>query len=218
MKEQISRKTFEERIGARIPTITGEINCVVPMKDIIEIAEIHLMPKPYLETLLRNVTLEGDQNCYPYRHAVIEYGRIDPHMLHIGQTFVERSKYQRLIESLSNLFEGFHSNQGFAKCTSLIVIGYTNEKKLVVAHYLTPLIEVHGRHNLIDGVHRNYITRSIGTTIESITLREVACPPPCDFKDWNNVKVVEQKPPREERFKNLNTYYFRNLGWAGIDG
>lgn len=218
MKEPINRKLFEDRIGIRIPTIPGEIHCVVPMKDIMHIEAIHLMPKAYLETLIRNVTLEGDPSCFPYKNADIEYGRIDPHMLHVGQTFVERGKYQKLIESLSNLFGGFHSNQGFAKCTSLIVIGYTNEGKLVVAHYLTPIIEVHSRHNLIDGVHRNFITRAIGTTIESITLRGIETPPPCTFQSWENVTVVEKKPPREERFKDLNTFYFRNLGWAGIDG
>lgn len=218
MKEKISRKAFEERIGAKIPMTPGRIKCVVPMKDIVTIEAIHVMSKSYLETLLRNVTLEGDPTCFPYKYASFEYGRIDPHMLHIGQTFVERGKYQRLVENLSNLFGKFHTNQGFAKCTSLIIIGYTDRGLLAIAHYLTPIIEFHARHNLIDGVHRNFITRAIGTTIESITTREVDAPPPCDFQSWDNVQVVEQKPPREERFKNLNTFYFRNLGWAGIDG
>lgn len=219
MKDQISRSVFTKRTGLTIPIIPSNINCIVPMKEVTHIEQLLAMPRTYLEGLLRSITLEGDTTIHPYKDAVIELGRIDPRLLLVGQTFIERSKYQRLIENLSDLFGEFCTTRGFAKCTAYIVIGRTAEGRQVIAHYLPPIIEVHsGKSCLIDGVHRNYNTMSIGTTIEAIVLREVDCPPPCDFDAWKNVKVVDQKPPREERFINLNTALFRNLGWSGIDG
>jgi len=218
MKGSIIRSEFEARTGLRIPAISLDINCIVPLKDIVKIIDLKIMPEQYLEALLRNATLEGDSTVQPYKDSIIEHHRIDPRSLMVAQTFVERTKYQRLIENLSGLFDGFYTNSGFAKCTALIVVGETAAQALAIAHYLPPLIEIHKeRPCLIDGTHRNFITGSIGTTIESIIIRKT-CKPPCEFGQWKNVNVVEAKPPRDQRFLNLEPYYFRNLGYTGIDG
>ncbi|MBP7831498.1 MAG: hypothetical protein KA028_00560 [Candidatus Pacebacteria bacterium] len=218
MKDPILRDEFESRTGLKMPISAFEVDRIVPLRDIVTVVELKIMPEPYLEGLLRNVTLEGDASIQPYKDAKIQHYRLDPTNLNVAQTFVERQKYQRLIEVVSDLFNGFHINRGFAKCTALIVIGKTACGNLAVAHYLPPLVEMHtGQSCLIDGTHRNYLTASIGTTIESIILSNVY-EPPCQFGCWKDVKIVSEKPPRNERYVNLNVGLFRNLGHCGIDG
>lgn len=219
MKEAISRSDFESRTGLKTPSLSVEINKIVPLKEIICVEDLKIMSEHYLDRLLRSAILEGNPSVQPYKDAVIEHHRMDPTSLRIAQTFIERKKYQRLIEVVSGLFSGFCTNKGFAKCTALIVIGKTNEsEEKVMAHYLPPLLEIHETQPcLIDGTHRNYITGSIGTTIESVIMRNVF-KPPCIFGLWKDVRVVDEKPPRNERFHNLDPYYFRNLGYSGIDG
>lgn len=219
MKEHISRSEFTERTGLTVPEISSSIDSIVPFKEMVKIEHLMAMPEDYFESLLRNITLEGNSAVFPYRNASIERGRIDPNMLSIGQTFVERPKYQRLIENLQGLFGNFCTTKGFAKCTAYIVIGKTVSGNTGISHYLPPLIEVHGSQLcLIDGIHRNYTIKAVGTTIESTIIKNVSVKPPCDFGPWSEIRVVDVKPPREERFRNLSTPLFRNLGWVGIDG
>lgn len=171
-----------------------------------------------MERLVFSTTLEG-QDTRPYQDCTIQRARVDPYNLLVGQTFVERPKYQRLIESLNQAFQGFCINHGFAKCISLIVLGKINDGSLALAHYLPPIVEEHscGLH-LLDGVHRNFLTKAIGTTIETIIIKGVKTPFPCEVGEWSRVKIVEQKPPRNERFINLKPILFRDLKWVGIDG
>lgn len=220
MKEAITKDEFKARTGLNLPNNNWNIKKVVPLKDIVKVRDLNIMPEHYLEGILRNVTLEGDSTVQPYKDADIRHYRVDPTSLMLAQTFVERKKYQRLIEDLGQLFSGFCTNNGFAKCTALIVVGETNnEGEIVAAHYLPPLIEVHTEQPcLFDGTHRNYITMRIGTTIESVIMRNIKTPVPCTFSTWSMINVVDAKPPREERFINLNAHYFRNLGFTGIDG
>jgi hypothetical protein len=178
------------------------------------------MRRSYLKRLLQSVTLEGDHQQRPYEHCEIELASIDPKHLAIGQTFVQRGKYQALIESFgSELEEDFCVSRGTAKCNALIMFGRTLDGEDAIAHYLPPIIEVSGdSHFLLDGIHRNFLVMRVGTTIESVLVKGVTVPPPCDAKTWSDVKVVDEKPPRAERFYNLHPPLFRNLKWIGVDG
>jgi hypothetical protein len=59
---------------------------------------------------------------------------------------------------------------------------------------------------------------SVGTTIESVVIRGVQQPLPCDARGWDSVKPVDEKPPKPERFFNLRPEYFRDVKRIGIDG
>jgi hypothetical protein len=219
MKEHMERGLFIERTGLKFPSISTKITKIVAMKDLVKIDDLFAMSKNYMMTLLRSITLEGDNTIRPYENAVIETCRIDPHQLLVGQTFVERGKYQNLVENITNIFESFAIGNGFAKCGSYIVIGRTADGQRAIAHYLSPIVEIFKNNQcLIDGVHRNFITRAAGTTIQSIVIKNVSVDLPCEFGKWDNIRVVNEKPPREERFINLDKYFFRNLSWSGIDG
>ncbi len=191
---------------------------VTSLRNIRRIIDLRVMPMFYLEQLLRNVTLAGDSSVYPYRHATIETVRMDPASLLVPQTFIERKKYQGFLEGFQNIFKGFCVTRGVAKCTALIVFGETIDGTLAIAHYLPPIIEDHGRLQLIDGMHRNFLVMTVGTTLETIVVRGVTGQFPCTPQGWAAVKVVDEKPPKGERFFNLTPNLFRDLKRVGIDG
>ena len=106
-----------------------------------------------------------------------------------------------------------------AKSTAAIVLGRTAADEPCIAHYLSPIVEEHGgRLILMDGVHRNFLVRCVGTTIESIVIRQIGEPFPCDVRSWDEVRVVEEKPPKDQRFFNLRPELFRDVKHIGIDG
>ena len=173
----------------------------------------------YLRKLLYSTTLVGDPNLRVFENCGICHARIDPHNLQVGQTFVERLKVQKMLENLSRVFEGFCVNHGFAKSIPFVILGKISDGTFAVAHYIPPIVEQHGGGlYLLDGVHRNFLVGAVGTTIEAIILKDISTPFPCDVRPWSSLRLVEEKPPKEERFYNLNTELYRDLKWVGIDG
>lgn len=70
----------------------------------------------------------------------------------------------------------------------------------------------------LDGTHRCFLIKSIGTTIETVVIRGVTAPFPCDPQPWSRVRQVDAKPPRPERFVDLRPEFFRDVKHIGIDG
>lgn len=221
MFESISVETFTRRTGIT-PNFSMRASKIVSMRDLAHgsITGVQVMPKDYLRKLLHSVTLEGDTNHRPYKDCDIKLVRIDPNDLAVGQTFVQRSKYQDFLEEFSSILdESFCVTRGAAKCNALIVFGRTQSGEDVVAHYLPPIIEAtNGTQFLLDGIHRNFLVKQIGTTIESIIVKGVSAPLPCTAKNWSDIHIVNEKPPRDQRFHNLQPSLFRNLKWIGVDG
>ncbi len=189
---------------------------IVSLREL-EVEDLRVMPTAYLKQILQSVTLSG-RDCRPYLACEIETGRIDPSLLRIAQTFVERTKYQAMLEKFSTLFRNFCVNKGVAKCTALIAYGRTSDGNHAIAHYLPPIIEKHQDMLLLDGIHRNFLVMTVGTTLESIIVHGVNVDFPCTPQRWSKINIVGQKPPREERFFNLRVDLFRNLEGVGIDG
>lgn len=175
------------------------------------------MPMDYLRQILESVTLLGS-DVRPYKGCNIETGRLDPTRLKLAQTFVERLKYQAMLESFSALFKKFCVTKGVAKCTALIACGRTSGGVRAIAHYIPPLVEVHNTNLLLDGVHRNFLVMAVGTTLEAIFVEGVNADYPCTPQPWSEVSVVEAKPPKDKRYFNLKPELFRNLEGVGIDG
>lgn len=221
MFQRISGEEFEKRIGV-MPNFIAKAKIIVSLRDLdpARLCAVQVMSRAYLENLIRNIPLEGDESVKPYAQAEIVLVRMDPHDLVIGQTFVERGKYQSLLEDFSAILDGkFCVTRGTAKCNALIIFGQTYDGCDAVAHYLPPLIEAtNGTQFLVDGVHRNFLVMRVGTTIESIVLKNVTVPLPCETQPWSAITVVNTKPPRERRFFELKPQLFRNLKYAGIDG
>jgi hypothetical protein len=218
MMKPLPFEAFEANTGIRHSDLFrgwDDAQSVVSLREVGSVRGLLVMPRPYLCQLLRKVTIVG--SVYPYENAHFETVRIDPKMLTIGQTFIQRSKYQALLEDFPALFDEFSINTG-AKCTALIVYGETEDGTRVISHYLPPIIEEHESLCLLDGIHRNFVVMRVGTTLETIVVRGVKEAFPCTPQPWSSVKVVERKPPVMDRYFNLNPGLFRNLEQVGIDG
>ncbi len=221
MFEPIGLEDFEGRTGI-VPNFTARATKIVSLRDLTHglITSIQVMPKDYLDQLLRSVTLEGNKECRPFAECEISLARMDPNELVVGQTFIQRGKYQGLLEDFGNLLDAsFCVTRGTAKRNAMIVYGQTRNGEEALAHYIPPIIEVtNGAQFLLDGVHRNFLVKQIGTNIESVLLKGVKAPLPCETGCWSDIKIVDTKPPREQRYYNLQPDLFRNLKWIGIDG
>ncbi|MFH1047415.1 MAG: hypothetical protein V1738_03875 [Patescibacteria group bacterium] len=213
---------FTERTGIARDDLTGIWNRaerIVSLRDLTQVLNVQAMPKTYLQRLLNSITLAGDPSLHPYAGCRIQTLRLDPRSLLVGQTFIERPKYNSLIERFPDLFANFCLTKGFAKLTAQIVLGRLANGETAIAHYLPPIVEQHdARTLLMDGMHRNFILLAAGTTVEAIKIHDVLIPFPCRPQRWDAVCAVDRKPPKEERFFDLEPDLFRDIKSVGIDG
>lgn len=181
---------------------------------------IQAMPRHYLEGVIRSTTLAGNENSRPYKECEIKIVSTDPSDLLIGQTFVQRGKYQTLLENFSNHIDSHACvPRGIAKKHAMIIFGQTHDGTRVVAHYVPPIIEENnGRRILLDGNHRNYLVMQVGTTIISVVVKGVQAPPPFDPRPWSGITAVDYKPNPAQRFHNLQPDLYRDLKNVGVDG
>ena len=149
---------------------------------------------------------------------------LDPRQLKIGQKFIYRETYQKLLEEVPDIFKHFHIGNGnsLGSLGPYFAFGDTAQGEYAMACYIPPIVEKHGSDFVImDGIHRNFIARQAGTTVNSIVVSNVRIPFPCKIHGWEDAKVIPlaEKPPKlEERYFDLNSELFRNLKYLGIDG
>lgn len=211
---------FQERTGIKKAGLThnGDVEQIISLRQMVTIKNVQVMPFNYLARLLKNAILQGTEER-PYKNCEITTARMDPNSLQIGQTFVQRDKYREFLEDFQDVFKNFCVTKGVAKCTALITFGETKEGIPSIAHYLPPIVEENnGELCLLDGIHRNFLVKMVGTTLETIIIRKVKHPFPCELQTWSSVKIVDEKPPKEKRFFNLRPELFRDLKIIGING
>lgn len=219
--EPICRSDFEDRIGKEAAHLRSwdEARVIVSLRDLAKIVAIQDMPTEYLHRIVRNIPLLSGNGAKPYESCEIEVAKVDPRVVWIGQTFIHRPKYTALAENFPNVFSGFSINPGFGEIGPKIVLGQTREGKWAIANYLPPITEAHKQGlYLLDGIHRNFLMRSAGKTVESIILRKVEMPCPFVPRRWPDIVIVDEKPPREERYWSLRPELFRDLKFMGVDG
>lgn len=218
--EPIDISDFERRTRLRpADYIWSGATQVVSLRKLTRIVDIRLMNDEYLQGLFLSVTLVGDPTARPYLGCKIRRMRADPAMMKVGQTFVEAEKLLNLQSNFYDIFESSGATSGFAKKGAMIILGETAEGERAISHYLPPIVEWHeGRHVLMDGMHRCYSAMRIGTTVEIIKICEPVQDFPCDAKKWTEVRLVDKKPPKDQRFFGLKPHLFRDLKFVGIDG
>lgn len=221
MFKPIPFETFQDRIGVRLEKIgineVRDIKNVVSLRDIHSICSVFAMRRDYLHKIVRNVKAKNGE--FVYKNCSLKTVRLDPHALKIGQTFIQRKKYVALVENFKDILSQWTVSRGIAKLTPQIIVGYTAAGECVLAHYLPPIIEFHHNHlTVMDGIHRNFLGMSIGTTLECILIEDISVPFPCALRQWNEISIVEEKPPLEQRYFDLKIEFFRELKDLGIDG
>lgn len=222
MFENIPLEVFQERTGIGRQELYASwdgANTIVSLRDMVDVVDVRLMSNSYINRLLCNVILSGDSKTKPYVGCKISPFAFDAGMLRISQTFVEKVKYQAIVEGFGGVFAHFSSFKGISKLPAVIVLGKIEDGSMAVAHYLPPIIEVFdNRFNLVDGTHRSYIVQSVGAYINGIIVEDVKVPFPCRTLDWFDVKLVNEKPLPEDRHVDLRKDLFRDLKFIGIDG
>lgn len=71
---------------------------------------------------------------------------------------------------------------------------------------------------LFDGIHRNYLCGSIGSTLNTVHISEVDEDLPFSILRWKDAILCNTKPPISERYQGLKKEFFRDLSYVGIDG
>lgn len=202
----------------RLPVI-HRLQKVLPLKDVAEIESLVPMSKPMLRMVLTKIKTGSKE--LPFTESKFRICKIDPQQLRVGQKFVYRDNYTALLEDLPGKFSEICIPSGITELGAYAVIGKTTEETPCVAFYLPPIVERHDELVVMDGMHRNFITKQAGTTITSIIADRVSIPFPCGPQDWSEVKVInlaEKPTDKNERYFKLREELFRDVKHLGIDG
>lgn len=213
----LPKKELEQRINSNL-NILDEYGIIVPPKSLVKAHYIAAMPISDLESILRGIPLEFDNNLRSYEKSSFKFFRLDPGSLKMIQTFILEEKLLNFQKKFSNIYKEF-CFPGLSKMGAHYVMGLNSGGEKVTGIYVPPIVENRKEEGpvLIDGVHRGTIVHEAGTTIEVIEIFNPSLPLPCDILEWHK-NIVKVKPPIEERFVNLDRRYFKNFGYVGIDG
>lgn len=225
---EIPRSDFLERVGCdeetfvdglRLPNFQS-VKKIVPLRGMRRINCIVPMSLDVLESILRKMRTLGGELVF--QNSELELGPINPSNLKVGQKFVYRETYQSLLEDMPRILRGFALQTKIKGLGAYFIFGEDEFGERVMACYLPPFIEQHGTDDVVmDGIHRNFIIKQIGTTINAIKIRNVSRPFPCGLHPWSDVRVISLKDkPADinERYFELNKSLFRDLKYLGIDG
>lgn len=217
----ISVADFQKRTGIDLKSTRGceEVQWIVSPRDIQNVSNIIVMPDIYRDKLLASIGIVYNQNLKVYKDCKVHFRMTDSSSLVLGQKFVYRKNYNSIVENLRDLFKGFGVARGYTRLFAGLILGTLNGQQ-VLGHFLPPIIEIHGATLiLMDGVHRSYLARQAGSSIECLMIEGVETSFPCKPHPWSDVKVVGKKPPKaEDRYWDLDSNLFRDLKFIGIDG
>lgn len=213
-----NEKDFEKQL--RLPDVKA-VTKILPLRNI---KKIHSLIPIRLEMLLNLIwRIKTLDNRKPFLQAAIKMVKMDPRHLKIGQKFVYRENYQKILEDVPDIFNRFLiSGGGLADLGAYFVFGLDENNSYSMACYTPPFIEQHGSDLIVmDGIHRNYIAKQSGLTLNVILIEKANLPFPCATKEWSEIKIISlaDKPKDiEERYFELQKGLFRNLKYLGIDG
>jgi len=226
---QIDPQEYLERLGLNLGQFKRELHLprvedvrkIIPLRDVHTILSLIPINLELLKYLIRRInTLDGQS---PFKVAEVQIVKIDPRHLKIGQQFVYRENYQKLLEEVPDIFGKFVVNPGgLGDLGGYFVFGYNGSDTYSLACYVPPIIERHQSELIVmDGIHRNYIAKQSGMAINAILVNNVSLPFPCGPRDWSDIKVIplaEKPKDINERYFDLKKELFRDLKYLGIDG
>ncbi|MBM3234123.1 hypothetical protein FJZ19_03440 [Candidatus Pacearchaeota archaeon] len=191
---------------------------VIPPRALVQVKNIWFLKREVFEALIKHIPLRGFPDVFPYRDAEIDVFDIQPRGFDIGQTFVLERKILDIMQNLEGKLFSRFCTRGISSMPPVQLYGLDADGKKAMAFYIPPIIEIHQVPVLIDGVHRSYLCNAAGTTIHAVHVRNVSEQLPFDSVFWEDCSLVKEKPPREQRYRNLKMDYFRALNAVGIDG
>jgi len=222
MSEKLN-KGFDIQIGDledRIDFLTQipEGYQVIPLKKVVKVEKIVPLRKEEVEAYIRHIPLMSSKDVLPYKNAEISRHMSGPHGLHVPQKFILRSKLMSILEGLDNLYEGF-SFPSLSKRTAHYMFGKDDSERNVVGVYFPPLVEIINGGNialLFDGNHRMALC-GIGASSETLLIKGSLTSAPYTGIPWHR-NFVDEKPPLEKRYVNLDMSLLKDFDHVGIDG
>ena len=225
---EIEKPEFLKRLGASEADFIRELHVpgfrtvrrVAPLRFLRSSEPVTPLTHEMLFVLVSKMrTLDGQ---HPFREARLQICRIDPNHVKIGQRFAYRENYQMLLEEVPGLFGAFAIASGLNDLGAYFAFGTDEDDLPALACYLPPLVEQHGGDLVImDGIHRNFLTKQLGATINTILITGVAVPFPCGIRPWAELRVIglcDKPKDIRERYFDLDQRLFRDLKHLGIDG
>jgi len=213
-KFKFCKEEFEDNLELKLGSELS-YDYIVPARDIINIKNISLIHQDNLYKILREVKIKGTDHK-PYKNSCFDIYRIAPRGIKIGQTFILKEKIYEL-HQFSNFAEKF-SIGGFSKMPPLLIYGENDYQERCCAIYVPPIVEEHSDPVLLDGIHRSCETKVADTTQMYLYIKRVDTPLPFKPNGWDMMKYVDERPPINERYIDLDISLFRDLSVVGIDG
>ncbi len=215
---RLPRENIEERIHHHLDREKEQYREVVPLRTLKNIEQLTFMTRELLTALLQHIPLRRNgELIFPYQRTIPQVYHLDPQSMQIGQTFLLESKLLDLMSNMRSVF-GTYLIKGISHMLPAQVYGVDHTDQKVMAFYIPPFVENGENLVLVDGMHRSYLCLAAGTTITAVHLTNVQSPLPFEPINWQEVKIVQERPPIEERYKNLQKEYYRDLSYVGIDG
>jgi hypothetical protein len=213
---EIPLEQLEENIGQKINGNYLGYDLVVSPRELVRVDSLVVMNEEVFKSLIRNIPLRGTDYKL-YAESKIQTYRREPKGFEIGQTFALEEKILGIMQNLEGKL--FGGNIGLSKMPAAQIYGRDSHERNVLALYVPPIIEMHGNSAvLIDGIHRSYICSSAGTTINGVHINNVGAELPFKPIRWKDCNLVSEKPPKNERYIDLDVSLFRDLTAIGIDG
>ena len=218
--ERLHLKPEEFKDRLNLPNIRS-INKILPLRNMTEIHSLVPISWELLTFLLRQIkTLDGQS---AFSNINIASRKQDPRALKIGQKFVYRENYTMLLEKVPDVFQKFPiTSCGLGDFSAFFVFGLDDCEAYAMACYLPPIIEKHETELVImDGIHRNFIGKQTGKTLNALIVENVSVPFPCSMHDWPEIAVISlNDKPKDinDRYFDLQKGLFRDLKYLGIDG
>ncbi|MBU1632075.1 MAG: hypothetical protein KKA58_01200 [Nanoarchaeota archaeon] len=218
-KFRIEREDLEDRLKINLKEDISHFKTVIPLRDIRIIEHMAFVRTEILEALIKSIPLRREEELiFPYSNSQIQIYGVEPKGIDVGQTFVQSSKVLSIMKNMTAAFEAY-ATKGISKMPPAQIYGRDTQDNPVMAFYIPPIIEHHnGGGVLLDGMHRSYICSSAGTTVNAIHIKNIGNALPFSPITWKKVSLVDEKPPIDERYKNLQKNLFRDLSYVGIDG
>ncbi|OGF62804.1 hypothetical protein A2662_02750 [Candidatus Giovannonibacteria bacterium RIFCSPHIGHO2_01_FULL_45_33] len=225
---EIGKEEFLKRLGLSGGDLVRRMNLpdldtaehIIPlryMKNVGELSPISWDLAKYLMSKMR--TMNGH---YPFSEAQISLRKFDPNGLKVGQKFAYEENLSGVLKELPSFFRNYMIPSGISELGAWFVFGRDLEDVPAFSCYLPPIVERHGKNFVImDGIHRNYIAKQVGVSLNAILAENISVPFPCGMKNWEELSVISLKDkPADinERYFTLTKELFRDLKYLGIDG
>lgn len=228
-KWQIDPKKYLERLNFTIEDFKHQLHLpqveditkIIPLRDMKSVESLIPINRDLLSYIIEQIRTLGGNIIFA--DVKIQMVKLDPRHTKIGQRFVYRETYQKILEDIPGIFHRFLvTNGGLGDLGPYFVFGFDENNSYCLACYIPPIIEKHGSDLIImDGIHRNFIAKQAGMALNAILVEGVKMPFPCSVKDWEMISVIpvlEKPKDINERYFDLNKDLFRDLKYLGIDG